>query len=327
MNTPNANYDQPWKEALDEYLEPFLAFFFPEVHQVVDWSRGYESLDKELQQITPTGSSGEREGDKLFKVWQKNGEEAYILIHIEVQSQEDSEFPERMYIYHYRSFDIHKKVISLAILGCDRPSWRPHSYSYNLAGCSVTFEFPTAKLLDYESQWETLETSLNPLAFLVMAHLKTQASTGKAEEREQYKWELVQNLYERGYTETDIINLFRLLDWMMTLPESLQQSFDTKLKNYQEERKMPILSNIERRAMEAGRKEGRQEGHQEGSLENARSAVLLVLSARFNSVSPELSARVNQIADILMLSQLLQQASVISSVAEFEALIPSDEPG
>ena len=85
---------------------------------------------------------------------------------------------------------------------------------------------------------------------------------------------------------------------------------------------MPILSNIERRAMEVGR----QKGHQEGMLETARSSVLLVLTARFNSVSPELSARVNQIADISMLSQLLQQASVISSVAEFEALIPSNEP-
>jgi predicted transposase YdaD len=112
---------------------------------------------------------------------------------------------------------------------------------------------------------------------------------------------------------------------MMTLPESLQQSFDTKLKNYQEERKMPILSNIERRAMEAGRQEGRQEGHQEGSIETARTALLLVLTARFNSVSPELSSRVNQISDISMLSQLLQQASVMSSVAEFEALIPANK--
>jgi predicted transposase YdaD len=89
---------------------------------------------------------------------------------------------------------------------------------------------------------------------------------------------------------------------------------------------MPILSNIERRAMETGIQQGRQEGRQEGSLENARSAVLLVLAARFNSVSSELSTRVNQIADISMLSQLLQQASVLSSLAEFEAIIPSDEP-
>ena len=315
MNTPNANYDQTWKEALEDYLEPFMAFFFPEVHNLIDWSRGYESLDKELQQITPTATSGEREADKLFKVWQKNGEEAYILIHIEVQSQEESVFPERMYIYHYRSFDIHKKVISLAILGDDRPSWRPNSYSYELGGSSIRFEFPIAKLLDYESQWETLKTSLNPLAFLVMAHLKTQATTGNAEEREQYKWELVQNLYQRGYTENDIINLFRLLDWMMTLPESLQQSFDTKLKNYQEEQKMPILSNMERRAMETGIQKGIQTARREMILE--------VLNARFNPVPAEVIDRINQISDYETLQQLLKRGISIGSLAEFEEVLES----
>ncbi|AFY81086.1 transposase [Oscillatoria acuminata] len=315
MNTPNANYDQTWKEALEDYLEPFMAFFFPEVHNLIDWSRGYESLDKELQQITPTATSGEREADKLFKVWQKNGEEAYILIHIEVQSQEESVFPERMYIYHYRSFDIHKKVISLAILGDDRPSWRPNSYSYELGGSSVSFKFPIAKLLDYESQWETLKTSLNPLAFLVMAHLKTQASTGKAEEREQYKWELVQNLSERGYSEKDIIKLFRLLDWMMTLPESLQQSFDTKLKNYQEEQKMPILSNMERRALETGFQKGIQTARREMILE--------VLNARFNPVPAEVIDRINQISDYETLQQLLTRGISIGSLAEFEEVLAS----
>jgi hypothetical protein len=224
-----------------------------------------------------------------------------------------------MYVYHYRSFDLHKKVISLAILGDERPSWRPNSYSYALGGCSVRFEFPTAKLLDYESQWESLQANLNPFAFLVMAHIKTKATTGQAEERETWKWSLVQSLYERGYTENDIIQLFRLFDWMMTLPESLQQSFDTKLKAYQEERQMPILSNIERRAMEAGR----QEGILEGSLETARAAVLDVLTVRFEQVPSNLSERINKITDISQLRQLLQQAISISSLTEFEQLIES----
>jgi hypothetical protein len=129
----------------------------------------------------------------------------------------------------------------------------------------------------------------------------------------------VQSLYERGYTENDIIQLFRLFDWMMTLPESLQQSFDTKLKAYQEERQMPILSNIERRAMEAGR----QEGILEGSLETARAAVLDVLTVRFEQVPSNLSERINKITDISQLRQLLQQAISISSLTEFEQLIES----
>ena len=32
MNQTTANYDEPWKEALTEYFEAFLSFFFPEVN-------------------------------------------------------------------------------------------------------------------------------------------------------------------------------------------------------------------------------------------------------------------------------------------------------
>lgn len=315
METPSANYDQPWKEAIEDYLEPFLAFFFPQVHELIDWKKSYQSLDKELQQISPSGREGERECDKLFQVWQKNGEEAYLLIHIEVQSQGDPNFDKRMYVYHYRSFDINPKVISLAILGDERPQWRPSGYRYELAGCRVEFTFPTVKLLDYQEQWESLEQSSNPFSLLVMAHLKTHVTRGQAEEREAWKWNLVQLLYERDYTEEDIIRFFRLLDWMMTLPQVLQERFDTKLRQYQEERKMPILSNIERQALETGR----QEGLEEGSLDMARSAILDVLTVRFNQVPDQVRDRLGPIRDLSRLRHLLQQATLATTIEEFMA--------
>ncbi|WP_166482641.1 hypothetical protein [Scytonema sp. UIC 10036] len=53
MSEVKADYDNPWKEALTEYFEPFLEFFFPQVHALIDWSRTPQSLDKELQQIFP----------------------------------------------------------------------------------------------------------------------------------------------------------------------------------------------------------------------------------------------------------------------------------
>ena len=45
------DFDSPWKEALQRYLRSFLAFFFTDIEADVDWSRDYESLDKEFQQI------------------------------------------------------------------------------------------------------------------------------------------------------------------------------------------------------------------------------------------------------------------------------------
>jgi len=69
----STDYDSPWKEALDAYFEPFLALLFPEVHRQIDWSRGYESLDKEFQQVVREAEVGRRYVDKLVKVWTKEG--------------------------------------------------------------------------------------------------------------------------------------------------------------------------------------------------------------------------------------------------------------
>ena len=52
MVQQTAYYDESWKEALSEYFEPFLSFFFPSVHQLIDWKQVPQSLDQELQQIT-----------------------------------------------------------------------------------------------------------------------------------------------------------------------------------------------------------------------------------------------------------------------------------
>ncbi|GAB1541145.1 hypothetical protein NUACC21_38150 [Scytonema sp. NUACC21] len=48
MSEVRANYDKSWKEALNEYFEDFLAFFFPEAHRAIDWTQTPELLDKEL---------------------------------------------------------------------------------------------------------------------------------------------------------------------------------------------------------------------------------------------------------------------------------------
>src|SRR5207248_1512165 len=85
-----SDFDSPWKEALDVYFEPFVALFFPEAHAEIDWSRGYEALDKELQQVVREAEQGRRVVDKLVRVWRLQGDEEWVLIHIEVQGQEEA---------------------------------------------------------------------------------------------------------------------------------------------------------------------------------------------------------------------------------------------
>jgi hypothetical protein len=179
-------------------------------------------------------------------------------LHIEIQSQTDADFPHRMFVYYYRIHDRYKKpVISLAILGDDQPNWRPSEYRDEHGGCEIIFRFPIAKLLDY--QWETLEASDNPFAAIVMAHRKTQETTGDAQGRLRQKSTLIKRLFliltERGYSQQAILELFRLLDLMMNLPEALELEFRDELRQFEEENRMEYVSSIER----IGRQEERQD--------------------------------------------------------------------
>jgi hypothetical protein len=73
VSEQQANYDSPWKEALEQYFEAFLAFFFPHLHTEINWQRGYEFLDKELQQILKQAEVGQYLSVKNYSHCKKPG--------------------------------------------------------------------------------------------------------------------------------------------------------------------------------------------------------------------------------------------------------------
>ena len=245
MQIQSDDYDSPWKEVLEAYFEDFMTFFFPLAAEEVDWERGYTFLDKELQQVVRDAEFGRRFADKLARVWRKNGDEAWVLIHVEVQGQEESAFAKRMYVYNYRIFDRYNRpVASLAVLADDRSGWRPDHYTHELWGCEVGIKFPVVKLLDYMARWEELEKSENPFAVVVMAHLKTRETRHDDDGRKAWKLNLVRRLYERGYGREDVINLFGFIDWIMRLPEDMVEGFWREICEYEEERNIKAWGQI-----------------------------------------------------------------------------------
>ena len=96
---------------------------------------------------------------------------------------------------------------------------------------------------------------------------------------------------------------------MMTLPEELQADFEQQLELYQEETKMPLLSQIETRAT------------QQEAIRSARESVVEVLEVRFEEVPGAIADTINSIDDVALLKQLRRQAIVISSLEEFEQLL------
>ena len=329
MSDITANYDDTWKEAIGEYLELFLLFFYPKIHQQIDWSKKPISLDKELEQITASSQTEKRYADKLFQVWLLNGEIICILIHIEVQSQYDKHFPQRMFIYNYRSYDLfHQPVISLAILGDENKKWRPNSYEYGLDDSIIKMKFSIVKLLDYD--WDELSQSDNLFATIVMAHLKTKATTSNLTEREQWKWSLVRALYQKGLTRFDIINLVKCIDKMMTLPPPLQTAFQTKLDDYEKELNMPFLSTIEENAQakgkEIGKEIGKELGKEIGAIKNCQENIIKILSSRFANLPQKMIHTIKGIDNMSILENLLLPSINVNSVEEFQQLIDSYLP-
>lgn len=229
-----------------------------------------------------------------------------------------------MFIYNYRAFDLdHKPVVSLAILGDENPSWRPNFYEYRLEKSWTKLEFSMVKLLDYK--WEELSVSNNVFATIVMAHLRTKSTTRDFTEREKWKWQLVRSLYERGLSKFDIINLFKFIDKMMTLPPNLQQNLESKINQYEEEQKVELLCVMEERGIEKGKKIGQQIGkkigQQIGAKKTCRKNIIDLLELRFLSVPETLVETLNNIEDLAWLERLILKTLSVNYVAEFEELI------
>ncbi len=60
------------------------------------------------------------------------------------------------------------------------------------------------------------------------------------------KIRLVRELYERGMSRDDVLQLFRIIDWMMDLPEALEQLFKQEAEQIEQERHMPYVTSVER---------------------------------------------------------------------------------
>lgn len=271
-------------------------------------------MDKELQQIVRDAELGKRLADKLVQVWRKDGDDAWVLAHVEVQGQERPDFAKRMFVYNYRIFDRYDRpVASLAVLSDERTGWRPDHFGYELWGCKVGISFPVAKVNDYAERLDELEASDNPFAIVVMAHLKTQDTRHDEQGRNRWKLYLVRRLYERGYRKEDVINLFRFIDWIMGLSEEMEESFWAEMRQYEEDKKMEYVTSVERI--------GIKKGIQQGILQSTREAVIDILEVRFEVVSGSIVKTINGIDDPSVLKMLLKKGATVGSLPEFKQII------
>lgn len=257
----DVDYDSPWKEILTGYFPDFLSFFFPPIHGDIDWNRQPEFLDQELQKIVKEAETGRRSVDKLVKVHLRQGDERWVLIHVEVQAGRKTDFEERLYTYQTRIFDRYRKpCATIAILTDGDNGWRPDCYQRELWGCRVRLDFPMVKLLDFGDRSRELKSSQNPFAIVVQAHLGILASRTDAQARLQHKIALTRALYEHGWSQQRIIDLYRFIDWAIALPDYLTAEYDQAIEQMEQEKQMQYVTTIERNGIAKGLEQGLQQG-------------------------------------------------------------------
>lgn len=115
------------------------------------------------------------------------------------------------------------------------------------------------------------------------------------------------------------------------MPKELQQNFEQKLNRYEEEKRMPLVSRMEERALTKGIQQGLQQGIQQGlqqglqqSQEILRGTIVNILQMRFETVPNDSIAAINRIEDMTELQRLLMASVTINSLVDFGQLLPKN---
>jgi hypothetical protein len=302
-------FDAPWKVAVERFLQPLLQLCFPAVHEVIDWRQPPEFLDTELPQLGHEHEQGGRTVDKLVKVRRLDGREQWLFIHIEVQAQSEAQFPQRMWVYYYRLCDKHgPEVVSLAILVDADPTWRPHSYETEIAGCRLRFEFPVFKVLEFTEAEKIFERTENPFALVLAAHRLALATKGDPMARYEGRFGLIRHLRRQGLERKDLQELWRVIHVLTRLPRDLELRFKAELATLPPSEGFMTTTKLITPWEEIAMEEGLAKGLAKGRVEGLAEGLLNALEARFGTVPESVRAQLKDLRDESRLCEAMRLA-------------------
>ena len=129
-------------------------------------------------------------------------------------------------------------------------------------------------------------------------------------------------LYELGFGKAGILELYRLIDWLLKLPRRMEERFRQQLMEFEQKQVMPYITSIEQfgieKGLEQGLEKGLEEGRVEGKLLTLRENVLDLLETRHQVVPYEVRERVNSETDLEKLKSWLRQAASCARVEDFK---------
>lgn len=149
-----------------------------------------------------------------------------------------------------------------------------------------------------------------------MAHLKAQETRSDGLRRFEWKLALTRRLYEQGYEREDVLNLFQFIDWVMSLSSELEQEFWQEVIQYEEERRMPYITSVERIGIQKGIEQGRFKGMREGLLEG----IELGLNLKFGTQGLEVLPDISSLQDVEQLRAILAGLKTVNTLSELRQI-------
>ncbi len=167
-----------------------------------------------MQSFTTNAAVGKQIVDKLYKVQTKNHQACIVLVHIEVQGNQESSFSRRLFEYCYKIYDRHQlPLITLVVLSDDHPKWRPKPFKMEIfEQCTLQHNFLSAKLLDWKGKEATLLDSTNPFENLIGIYLEARKTKNNPTVRLKSKMAIFNHLTDKGW-ERRYLKLLYLLRW------------------------------------------------------------------------------------------------------------------
>jgi hypothetical protein len=232
--------DTLWKGILESLFPDFLKYFFKNADVLFDMEKGFQFLDKELEQLFPAEEiKAPKFVDKLVKVFTQSGREEWILVHIEVQGYHDKNFSERMFTYFYRILDKYqKRVTSIAIYTDSDDKYHPDVFAYEYLCTKINFEFNTFKIIDQDE--DALAKSDNPFSIVVLTVLLA-LKKKKLNDESLYnlKYAIAKNLLEKNLPKKKIDDLLIFLQHYVTFENSgYNVKFDIIIEELTENRRL-----------------------------------------------------------------------------------------
>ncbi|MBC7473554.1 MAG: Rpn family recombination-promoting nuclease/putative transposase [Candidatus Sericytochromatia bacterium] len=222
--------DKAWKYILEGLFEQFVSFFMPELYDLIDFSQDYIMLDNEFKALFPESESEDRRVDKLVKVNLKNGQNKWILLHIEIQSYEDKDFAKRMYHYYSRIFDKYDQEIeAIAVFTYQANRHKYDKYESKFINTKISYEYQIYDLA--QQNIKELQKSNNPFSFVVQTLIKAFNYKESDENNFHFKKELSSLLFSSGYNRKEIERLFRFINFVFEIKnKNLSRKFHKEVR-------------------------------------------------------------------------------------------------